>query len=144
MPFQWLQMRITEEQERRHREAEIRRRLPHALDELRESLIACLESYVAAFGADSAELQSNGDSLRIVVREPEGGNWNETAKVDITSVPALPGLQIDGGAGTFQIEVGLLPNEKVFYRDREQDQILTMEGLMRRILDRALFPKLGA
>jgi hypothetical protein len=39
------------------------------------------------------------------------------------------------------IEVGLLPGDKLFYRD--QDQFVTMEELTRRILDRALFPKLG-
>jgi len=40
------------------------------------------------------------------------------------------------------IEVGLLPGDKLFYRD--QDEFITGEELTRRILDRALFPKLGS
>jgi hypothetical protein len=39
------------------------------------------------------------------------------------------------------IEVGLLPGDKLFFRDH--DEFLTMEELTRRILDRAFFPKLG-
>jgi hypothetical protein len=41
------------------------------------------------------------------------------------------------------VEVGLLPDDKVFYRDRDQDKYLTVEELTRRILDRSLFPKLA-
>jgi hypothetical protein len=38
--------------------------------------------------------------------------------------------------------VGVLPSDKLYYRDCEQDKYLTMEELTRRILDRVLFPKL--
>ena len=47
--FQWLQLRITEEKERRDREAQILARLPGAVDELRDSLAICVEDYTAAF-----------------------------------------------------------------------------------------------
>ena len=40
------------------------------------------------------------------------------------------------------IEVGVLPSDNLFYRDREQDLYLTLEDLTKRILDRVLFPKL--
>src|ERR1700682_3962854 len=43
MSFQWLQMRIQEEKERRQREANILERLPRALEELHRSLIVCVE-----------------------------------------------------------------------------------------------------
>jgi hypothetical protein len=40
------------------------------------------------------------------------------------------------------VEFGLLPNDKYYYRDQEQDKFLTMEEFTRRILDRVLFPAL--
>ena len=144
MSYQWLHMRILEEQDRRQREAQIQERLPRALDELRETLAGCLQSYTAAFGSEAAELQVGSSGLRIVIRQEKDGHWQQTEKVEIATVLSLPGFQIEHGAASFQIEVGLLPNDKVFYRDREQDQFLTMEELTRRVLDRALFPKLGA
>ena len=60
-------------------------------------------------------------------------------------VPTLPGIQIDNGNGgdPLLIEIGLLPGDKLFFRDRAQDQYVTMEDLTRRILDREFFPKLG-
>jgi len=39
-------------------------------------------------------------------------------------------------------EVGLLPNGRLSYRDREADQYLNIEDVTRRMLDRVLFPKL--
>ncbi len=143
MSYQWLQMRIAEEQDRRHREAEIRKRLPLALEELSGTLRGCIETYNAAFGSEAAELTHHGSGLRIVVREERNGRWGEAAAVELTTVLDLPGFRIECGSDSFMIEVGVLPNDKVFYRDREQDQYLTMDGLTRRILDRALFPKLG-
>jgi len=76
------------------------------------------------------------------MHEQRDGRWQTTSKVEIGMVPAIPGLQIDRGEVSTVIEVGLLPGQKVFYRDREQDKYLTMEELTRRILDRAFFPKL--
>ena len=40
-----------------------------------------------------------------------------------------------------EIVVGILPDQNLYYRDA--DKYLTMEELTRRILDKALFPKLG-
>ncbi len=144
MSYQWLQMRITEEQERRQRESHIHERLPRALDELAETLLECIEAYSEAFGPESAELQLIGSGIRIIVRDRLNDRWQEASRVEIESDLELPGFRIDRAGETFQIEVGLLPSDKVFYRDREQDQFLTIEDLTRRILDRALFPKLGA
>jgi hypothetical protein len=141
--FHWLAMRITEEKERRHRESMIHDRLPLAIDELANSLASCLNSYNAAFGAGSIEMEQQPRRLRIVVREPQNGKWHERSRIEILSVPAIPGFQIDRAGSPLEIEIGILPGDKIFYRDREKDQYLTMEELTRRILDRALFPKLG-
>jgi len=40
------------------------------------------------------------------------------------------------------VEVGLLSSDKLYYHDCPQDQYLTLEDLTKRVLDRALFPKL--
>jgi hypothetical protein len=142
MSFQWLQMRITEELERREREAKVLDKLPQALDELRRSLSTCLEAYTAAFGADTAALTKRGYRLRVAVRESTPTGWQECGSVEVDAVPEMPGLEIRSAASTLTVEVGMLPGDKVFYRDREVDQYLTMEELTRRILDRTLFPKL--
>ena len=142
MSFQWLKMRITEEQERRRREAQIRERLPRALDDLHRALCACLESYTNAFGAEAAELQLDGSRISIVVREELEGKWQQCAKVEIAMVEALPGFQIECGGQSLAIEVGMLPGDKLFYRDHDQDQYVSMEEVTHRALDRAFFPKL--
>jgi hypothetical protein len=41
-----------------------------------------------------------------------------------------------------EVEFGLLPSDKLFYLDREQDKYLTMDEFTKRILDRTLFPAL--
>ncbi|HYW46886.1 MAG TPA: hypothetical protein VE959_28725 [Bryobacteraceae bacterium] len=143
MSFQWLELRISEEKDRRRREAEIMQRLPRALDEVRHALVSCLKVYTQAFGAQSADLQVLGSKILIVFREEKDGKWEQRAKVEVASDTSLPGFQIDRGGEPLSIEVGILPTDKVFYRDREQDQYVTMEELTRRILDRVCFPKLG-
>ena len=142
MSFQWLQMRIQEERERRQREAQILEVLPHTLEELHRALAACVEGYTAVFGAESADIVMLPSKIKVTMHEPRDGRWQTTSKVEIGMVPAVPGLQIDRGEISTVIEIGLLPGNKVFYRDREQDKYLTMEELTRRILDRAFFPKL--
>jgi hypothetical protein len=141
MSFQWLQSRVQEEQERREREAEILVRLPRALEEAYRHLAACIETYVGAFGPESADIHLQASKIRITIREELEGKWQQRAKVEMSIVPSLPGFRIERGGEPLTIEVGLLPGEKLFYRD--QDHFLTMEELTRRILDRALFPKLG-
>jgi hypothetical protein len=131
MSFQWLQMRITEEKERRDRERMILERLPRALEELRQSLTLCVDAYNQAFGADSASLALEQDSIHIVAA---GG------KVEIAPDASLPGFRIERGSDRLLIQVGMLPGDKLFYRD--EDKYLTAEEMTRRILDRALFPKL--
>ena len=58
------------------------------------------------------------------------------------SPPELPGFRIERGEFSLSVEFGLLPSDKLFYMDREQDKYLTMEEFTKRILDRALFPAL--
>jgi len=141
MSFQWLQMRVQEEQERREREAQILARLPRALEETYRHLAACVEAYAGAFGPESADIHLQASKVRITIREEQDGKWQQRAKVEMSVVTSLPGFRIDRGGEPLMIEVGLLPGDKLFYRD--QDQFVTMEELTRRILDRALFPKLG-
>ena len=57
-------------------------------------------------------------------------------------MPELPGIRIDRGEDSLAVEIGILSNDKLFYRDCEKDTYLSLEDLTRRILDRALFPKL--
>ena len=141
MSFQWLQMRVQEEQERREREAQILERLPRALEEVYRHLAGCVETYTGAFGPESADIHLQASKIRITVREEQDGKWQQHAKVEISIVVSLPGFRIERGGEPLMIEVGLLPGDKLFYRD--QDQFLTMEELTRRILDRVFFPKLG-
>jgi hypothetical protein len=141
MSFQWLQMRVQEEQERREREAQILARLPRALEETYRHLTECVEAYAEAFGPESADIHLQASKIRITIRDEQEGKWQQRAKVEITVTPSLPGFRIERGGEPLMIEVGLLPGDKLFYRD--QDQFITMEELTRRILDRAFFPKLG-
>jgi hypothetical protein len=142
MSFQWLQMRITEEQDRRRRESEILERLPRALQEVHENLNACVEAYRQSFGVQSAELQLGRSRIQVIVREESEGQWQQRSTVNIVAVPEVPGFRIERGGEPLLIEVGILPSDRVYYRDREIDQYLTMDELTRRILDRVLFPKL--
>jgi hypothetical protein len=140
MSFQWLQMRITEEKERREREAMIRERLPRALDEAYGNLKICIGDYAQAFGADSAEIHMEGLSIRINVREEIDGKMQQFASIEVSADVYIPGFRITRGADQLVVVVGMLPGDKLFYRDSEK--YLTMEELTRRILDRAFFPKL--
>ena len=142
MVFQWLQMRIQEERERREREAQILAALPRTLEEVHQACAECIKSYTEAFGAESANIALLPSKIRITLLEQRDSRWQTSSKVEVGVVVSVPGLQIDRGDVSMVIEVGLLPGDKVFYRDREQDKYLTMEELTRRILDRAFFPRL--
>jgi hypothetical protein len=141
MSFQWFESRVQEEQERRQREAQILARLPRALEETYQHLAACIEAYVDAFGPESADIHLQASKIRIAIREEQEGKWQQRAKVEISIIASLPGFRIERGGEPLMIEVGLLPGDKLFFRD--QDEFLTMEELTRRTLDRVLFPKLG-
>ena len=78
----------------------------------------------------------------MTAREQVAGAWKPLAKVEVSAVPELPGFRIERGELAMEIEVGLLPSDKLFYRDREADKYINMEELTRRILDRVLFPAL--
>ncbi len=137
-------MRISEEQDRRQKEAALVARLPRALDELSRDLTTCVEAYQQAFGKESADILAMAHKIKVTVRDHKDGKWQQTGKVEVTINLSVPGFQVDrGGAEPYMVEVGLLPDEKVFYRDREEDKYLMLEDLTRRILDRSLFPKLA-
>lgn len=131
MSFQWLQMRITEEKERAERETNILNRLPSALDELRAALAGCVETYNQAFGEGRATLETVEGTIHIVA---------DGEPVNIGLDPPLPGFRVDRGSERLSIEVGILPGGNLFFR--EADKYITLEEMTRRILDRALFPKL--
>jgi len=141
--FQWLRMRITEERERREREALILERLPIATSDLLENLTSCIAAYNEAFGADLVDMRHDPPHYYISVRDFECGQWLDRAQIEIFADPAVPGFQIDRAGAQLVIEVNVLTGDKVIYRDRERDEYLTMEELTRRILDRSFFPKLG-
>jgi hypothetical protein len=142
MSFQWLEMRISEERERREREALVQERLPRALDELYGELQQCVEAYRAAFGTESAEISRRGAGLQITVRSQREGQWQPCAEVRIQAVSALPGFRIESGGEPVDVVVGTLPGGKLLFK--HGDQYLTMELLTRLILDPAFFPNLGA
>ena len=142
MTFHWLQLRIAEEKDRKQREAMIRERLPSAFEELHLCLAACVASYTSEFGPEAAEIERGPSKIRIVVREERNGTWQQQAQVEITGVETLPGFEIDRAGQPMVVEVGMLPDDKVFYREPEQNTFLTLEELTRRILDSAFFPKL--
>ena len=79
--------------------------------------------------------------IRVNIREEQDGKWQQHAKIEMSIIASLPGFRIERGGEPLMIEVGLLPGDKLFYRDK--DEFLTMDELTRRTLDRALFPKLG-
>ena len=142
MAFQWLQMRIQEEAERRERRARNLARLPAALQDLHNDLAECVQSYTANFGANSAEIVLQPDRIKVTVLEERDGKWQALSKVEVICDLDIPGFRVERGEYTMAVEVGLLPSDKLFYRDREQDKYLTTEEFTRRILDRALFPGL--
>jgi hypothetical protein len=142
MSFQWLTMRITEEQERRQREAEVLARLPRAIDELHSDLKGCIDEYQKAFGPESVEISKQMSRIRVTVREKRQGKWEPTAKIEVQVDTVLPGFQVDCVGGPLTFEVGMLPGDKTYYRDTKLDQYLAAEELTRRILDRGLFPRL--
>jgi hypothetical protein len=133
MAFQWIEMRIGEESDRRRRETEVLDRLPLAVEELEASLGECVQAFNTAFGAQSARLTRDGARLRVT----SGG---ESVVVAVSE--ELPGFQIERNGSAAAIRIGVLPGDRLFYLDVSVDQYLGMEDLTRRILDRVLFPKL--
>jgi hypothetical protein len=141
MGFQWLDVRVGEEKDRRRREAEVIERLPRALEELHGALEDCIRCYAAEFGAEAAEIHRLASNIQVTVREDRDGRWQPRARIEIGAVAALPGFQIERDGETFRIEIGMLPGDKLFYK--QDEDYLSIEDVTRRILDRALFPKLG-
>lgn len=142
MAFQWLQMRVQEEKDRRHRESIALERLPMALEELHGSLLSCISDYTEAFGSEAAEIVLLPNRIKVTSQEQRDGKWRPAAKVEVVAAPDMPGFRIERADYSAAIEVGVLPSAKLFYRDCEQDKYLTMEEFTRKILDRVLFPKL--
>jgi len=141
MNFQWLEMRIQEEKDRREREERTLARLPDALEAVYVEVQGCIKRYADAFGAESAGIELQDSTMRITVRERQGAEWEVRNLVEVSTIGTLPGFRIErAGQEPVDIVIGLLPGDKLFYRD--QEQYVTMEDLTRRILDRTLFPKL--
>src|SRR5947209_1181827 len=130
MSFAWLQIRIQEEKDRRAREAITLERLPSALQELHVILKDGIVAYTEAFGPESVELSLLPSCIRTTT---------PAVQVEVVVAPDIPGFRIERGEHALPIEVGLLPSNNLYYRDREQDVYLTLEDLTRRILDRSLF-----
>ncbi|MBZ5582965.1 MAG: hypothetical protein LAQ30_12340 [Acidobacteriia bacterium] len=141
MSFPWLDMRIDEERDRRRRERETLERLPRALEELHKALTECVQVYARAFGPKSADIQLRDGNIHVTVREELDGEWRARAQVAVAPLAALPGFHVERGGEVFQIEIGMLTGEKLFYKC--ENQYLTPEQVTRRILDRALFPRLA-
>jgi hypothetical protein len=55
------------------------------------------------------------------VREERDGNWQALSQVEVVSVPNMPGFRVERGEYSLAVEAGLLPSDKLSYRDREQD-----------------------
>ena len=142
MSFQWLHMRIQEEKDRRQREALTLERLPRALEELYGILKEGIKAYLEAFGPESVDTVLLPSRIKITAREQRDGRWQAGPKVEVIVDGTIPGFRIERGDYSVAVEVGLLPSNNLYYRDREHDSYLTMEDLVRRILDRILFPRL--
>ena len=135
-------MRIQEERERRELRAKHLARLPAALQELYDQLSECVTAYTDNFGASSVDIVMLPNRIKVTAREQLDGGRQPAAAVEVSAVPELPGFRIVRGDLTLEIEVGLLPSDKLFYRDHEADKYINMDELTRRILDRVLFPAL--
>ena len=124
-------------------EAGILRRLLHtcAVDEVHQG-IALRRRTAETFVGGSADLSSVTGNIHVTINDRKGARWQQVGAVAVILVPELPGFQIAREGHDLIIEVGLLPGDRLCYRDREKDQYLSMEEVTRRILDRALFPKL--
>src|SRR5580698_4898176 len=116
MNFQWLPMRIAEENDRRQREAMILERLPRVMDEVHEAIAECVKTYAEAFGEESIELSYIMHKARVTVREKKDARWESVSKVDITAVTQPLSLRIDRDGEVFEIEIGMLPGDKMFYK----------------------------
>jgi hypothetical protein len=142
MSFEWLQIRITEELERRQREQQTLERLPRALQEVHTGLAQCIETYRRTFGPSSAEIRREADRISISVSDQRDLNARRRTTIEISLVPELPGFRVELAEGPWLVEMGMLEGEKLFYKDQERNQYLSLADLTRRILDRALCPKL--
>jgi len=142
MSFQWLQQRIQEEKDRRRRESITLERLPGALEELHGILKDCIDSYKSVFPQETIESVLLPSRIKVTVRESEELRAAQVRKVEVIIAPELPGFRVDRGDQAIPIELGLLGNDRLYYRDLERDRYLNMEDLTRRILDPLLFPKL--
>lgn len=140
MSFEWLDVRINEERDRRQRETNILERLPSALAELNATLASCVQTYVEAFGKEAASIDFKDQRIRITVRDQKNGTWEPRANLTVMILPTLPGFKVEGREEPLLIEMGLLPADRLYYR--EGDEYIDLEEFTRRVLDRAFFPKL--
>jgi hypothetical protein len=133
MSFQWLTMRIGEEKDRRVREAQILGMMPAAVEEMNRHLSTCVGAYNDAFGAGAADIRRSDGGLHVSL---------DGASVDVLTDIELPGFRVKRDTWTMDVQVGVLPGDRLYYFDVAADQYMSIEELTRRILDRVLFPKL--
>src|SRR3954465_13561187 len=98
MSFQWLQLRIQEERDRRQKETITLERLPSALKELHGVLNEGIATYTRAFGAESVNMSLLPSCIRITTPAVQ-------AKVAIA--PEVPGFRIERGEVSLEVRVGL-------------------------------------
>jgi hypothetical protein len=142
MSFQWLHLRIQEEKDRREREQLTLERLPVALEELHGILRQGVTSYTDAFGPGTVEIVLLPSRIKVTARDPRDTRSQSLAKAELILAADIPGFRLEVGEQSVNIEVGILGNNNLFYRDLERDAYLNMEDLTKRVLDRVLFPKL--
>ena len=68
--------------------------------------------------------------------------WNEAKILGVPLGRVRVGVEIRRNGSARQIQVGMLPGDRVYFLDLTADQYLSMEELTKLILDRVLFPKL--
>ena len=87
MAFQWLQMRIQEERERRELQRKHLERMPAALQEIHDYLADCIRSYTENFGSNSADIVLLPNLIKVTVREERDGTWQVAASYQTNAEP---------------------------------------------------------
>lgn len=134
MSFQWLTMRISEENDRRERENAVLARLEEVFLELRAHLAECVETYNQAFAGAPARLEDLPGPVRTIRISAND------QQVEMSLDHTVPGFQIDQPSGRKSVITGVLPGGNMYYRD--VDKYLSLEEVTKMVLDRTLFPKL--
>ena len=134
MRFEWLNIRISEEKDRRERENAVLARLEEVFQDLRSHLADCVETYNQAFAGAPARLEDVAGPVRTIRLSAND------LKVEMSMDHTVPGFHIDQPSGRTSIVTGVLPGGNMFYRDA--NKYLSLEEVTKKVLDETLFPKL--